>query len=331
MTEIELEDKLSQPYEEDRAAVRALSGPLLILGCGGKMGPSLAHRAVRAGAEVIAVSRFSDAAARQQLESWGVRTIAADLLERGVVDRLPDAQNVIYMAARKFGTEGNNAETWVTNAFLPGLVAQRYPSSRIVAFSTGNVYPFSPVDAGGSTEDTRLEPVGEYGQSALARERVFDHFSRSMGTPVALLRLNYAVELRYGVLAEIARKVYDGEAVDLTMGYVNVIWQGDANSVCLRSFRLCGSPAVALNLTGPETLRVRELALAFGRKFGIEPQFSGAEAPMALLSNAARCSRVFGAPRVGVAEMMDWIVDWTNSGGRSLNKPTHFEARDGKF
>lgn len=331
MTELELEDQLSQPYDEDREAARSLAGPLLILGCGGKMGPSLAHRAARAGAEVIAVSRFSDPAARRQLEDWGVRTLAVDLLERRAVDGLPDSPNVIYMAARKFGTESNNAETWATNAYLPGLVAQRYADSRIVAFSTGNVYPFSPVNSGGCAENVRPEPVGEYGQSALARERVFEYFSRANGTPVVLLRLNYAVELRYGVLVEIARKVQAGEAVDLTMGFVNVIWQGDANSVCLRSFALCGSPAVALNLTGPETLSVRALASAFAARLGREARFTGIEAPTALLSNAGWCAREFGAPRIAVEKVMDWIAEWTVAGGRTLNKPTHFEVRDGKF
>lgn len=331
MTELELEDRLSEPYEEDRAAARLLEGPLVILGSGGKMGPSLARRAARAGAEVIAVSRFSDEGARHQLEEWGVRTVAADLLARGAIDRLPDAANVIYMAARKFGTETNNAETWVTNAYLPGVVAQRYSKARIVAFSTGNVYALTAVDSGGSTEGDRPEPVGEYGQSALARERVFEYFSRAAGTPVVLLRLNYAVELRYGVLAEIARKVFAGEPVDLTTGYVNVIWQGDANSVCLRSFKLCGTPAAAINLTGPETLAVRDLANGFAARFGRETRFEGTEARTALLSNARKCTQEFGAPRVGLETLMDWIAEWTAGGGRSLHKPTHFEVRDGKF
>jgi nucleoside-diphosphate-sugar epimerase len=254
-----------------------------------------------------------------------------DLMRRGALDELADAAQVIYMAARKFGTAENNSATWATNAFLPGLVAQRYADSRIVAFSTGNVYPLVRVQAGGCTEETPLDPVGEYGQSALARERVLEAFSRANGTRVALLRLNYAVELRYGVLADIAGKIWRGEPVDLAMGYVNVIWQGDANSVCLRSFGLCASPPAALNLTGPETLRVRTIAEGFGRLLGVEPRFHGSEASTALLSDASASVARFGAPRVGVEQVMEWVAEWVRQGGRSLGKPTHFETRDGKF
>jgi nucleoside-diphosphate-sugar epimerase len=333
-TESQLEEALSVPYPEDIEAARGWGGDLLIIGAGGKMGPSLARRARRSSegrGRVIAVSRYSDKAARAQLEDSGVATISADLLAPGAIDALPDAPNIIYMAARKFGTGQDAASTWTTNSFLPGLVARRYPKSRIVAFSTGNVYPLTPVSSGGPDESSGTGPVGEYAQSALARERVFEFFSASQGTPLALLRLNYAVELRYGVLADLAAKVAAGEPVDLSMGYVNVIWQGDANSVCLRCFSHCASPPFVLNLTGAEVLRVRDLAEGLGHRLGVRPRFTGVEAETALLSNPARCTALFGAPRIAVDQVMDWIAHWVQTGGRQLGKPTHFEVRDGRF
>jgi nucleoside-diphosphate-sugar epimerase len=336
-SETELDQLLSQPYEEDVAAVRRLDGELLILGAGGKMGPSLAVRAARAVREansrlrIIAVSRFGTPESRRQFEKGGVETISADLLNAGQLARLPEAPNVIYMAARKFGSTGEEALTWAMNAILPARVAERYPNSNIVAFSSGNIYPFVPVKCGGATEETPVSPVGEYAQSVLARERIFEYFSRSYGTRLVFLRLNYAVELRYGVLVDIARQVFERRPIDVTMGHVNVIWQGDANSVCLRSFDLCQSPPAVLNLTGPETLSVREAALEFGRHFGVEPRFEGREAETALLNNAFRCHRLFGAPRVTAAQMIAWIAEWIQAGGASLNKPTHFDVRDGRF
>lgn len=336
-TEQQLEELLSRPWPADLEAVRQLGGRLLILGAGGKMGPTLALRAVRAARqanvelEVVAVSRFSDECVRQKLEESGVITLAADLLEPGAVERLPDAPSVIYMVARKFGSTGDEAYTWAVNAYLPGRVAERYRKARIVAFSSGNVYPLVPVDSGGATEDTPPGPIGEYAQSVLGRERVFEYFSRRYGTPVTLLRLNYAVELRYGVLVDIARKVYQRQPVDLTMGYVNVIWQGDANSVCLRSFALCQSPPAILNVTGTETLSVRRLAEEFARRFGCEPIFKGQEEPTALLNNARRCHQLFGYPSVSVPQLLDWIADWIRSGRPLWDKPTHFEVRDGRF
>jgi nucleoside-diphosphate-sugar epimerase len=333
----ELEDVLSRPYEEDIAAMRDLDGDLLLLGVAGKMGPSLALRAVRAMREagskgrVIGVSRFSNPAARTLLDEAGVETIAADLLRPEELNALPEAPNVIYLAARKFGSTGDEGLTWAMNTWLPAQVAQRYRQSRIVAFSSGNVYPLVPVESGGATEDTLPGPVGEYAQSVLGRERMFEHFSKENGTPAVLLRLNYAVELRYGVLVDVGRKVLERVPVDASMGYANVIWQGDANSVCLRSFGICDSPPAILNLTGPEILSVREIAEEFGRRFGVEPVIEGTEAKTALLNNAARCTGRFGPPRVSVVPMLAWIADWLRRGGESWNKPTHFETRDGKF
>jgi nucleoside-diphosphate-sugar epimerase len=336
-SEAELESVLSAPSAADIDALRTLEGPLLILGAAGKMGPSLAHRARRAldaagnRAAVVAVSRFSNPAVREQLGQWGIETVECDLLEPGALDRLPDAPNVIFMAARKFGSTGNPSLTWAVNTYLPGLVAHRWRESRIVAFSSGNVYPLVPVSSGGATEQTPPDPVGEYAQSVLGRERLFDYVSRTYGTPVALLRLNYAVELRYGVLVDIALKVRDRQPVDLNMGHVNVIWQGDANSVALRCLARATSPPFVLNVTGPETLRVRDIAREFGKRFGAEPHFTGAEHPTALLNNAALCHRLFGLPSLKAQDLIDLTAAWILRGGPVYGKPTHFEMREGKF
>lgn len=336
-TEAELDDVLSAPNDADRAAMRAIDGRLLILGAGGKMGPSLAWRARRAADEegiaksIVAVSRFSDRAAETQLQKAGIETIGADLLDFGQLARLPDAENVIFMAGRKFGSAGAAHLTWAANAYLPARVAERYPQARIVAFSSGNVYPFVPVATGGATEETAPEPVGEYAQSVLARERMFEFFSARHGTRVCLLRLNYAVELRYGVLRDIGIRVFEGRPVNVSMGHVNAIWQGDANSVCLRSFALCESPLAVLNVTGPETLSVRDIARRFGQLFGREPVFEGREADTALLNNAARCHRLFGAPAVSADTAIEWTAEWIRTGGAAWEKPTHFATRDGRF
>ena len=333
-TEADLDEFLARPTMADREAMAQLKGTLLLAGVGGKMGPSLAQRARRAAPDslrIVAVARFSERGLREALEHQGIETVTEDLLEHGAMERLPDAENVINLAARKFGTSGDSSPTWATNTVLPGLLAQRYAGSRIVSWSTGNVYPLVPVESGGCREDVAPAPVGEYGQSALAREKVLEFFSRRNGTPVCLLRLNYAIDLRYGVLVDIARKVYAGETIDLAMGYANVVWQGDANSVCLRAFALCASPAVALNITGPETVAVRAMALQFGQRFGREPKLTGTPAPDALLSNATACWNRFGPPLVGLAEMMEMIAGWIEAGGTLWSKPTHFEVRDGKF
>lgn len=335
--EQELDDLLARPSEADIETARKLNGDVLILGVAGKMGPSLARRIRRAitqasvNSRVIGVSRFSSPESRQLLEQHGIQTISADLLRDEQLQALPDCPNVVYMAARKFGSTGDEAYTWAMNTYLPARAAERFRQSRIVAFSSGNVYPFVPVSSGGATEQTPPEPVGEYAMSAFGRERLFTYFSNLHGTAVTILRLNYAVELRYGVLYDIGRKVYEREAVDLTMGNANVIWQGDANSVCFQSLLHASTPPLVLNLTGPETLSVRWVAERFGQLLGVAPTFTGQESPAALLNNAAHCFRLFGYPAVPVGQLIEWTARWIGSGGRSLNKPTHFEARDGKF
>jgi len=337
-TESELEELLSRPDEATASAMAALDGDLLILGAGGKMGPSLARLARRAAERagvkkrVIAVARFTNSALPSELAVLGIETIAGDLLEPGMLDRLPDIPNVIFMAARKFGTAGGEHLTWAMNTYLPGLVAERYRNSRVVAFSTGNVYPLRALAEGGAIESTPVAPVGEYAQSALGRERMFEYGSTRWGTPVTILRLNYAVELRYGVLVDIGRSVFERRPIDLSMPCVNVIWQGDANAWCLRSFAYCSSPPTVLNITGPETLSVREVALEFGRHFGIEPTFvSKTEGSSALLSDVRKATSLFGSPTVRPSEMIAWIANWIRAGGAMLNKPTHFQTRDGKF
>jgi nucleoside-diphosphate-sugar epimerase len=330
-TEAELEEYLSRPTEADVAHAATLTGDVLILGAGGKMGPSLARLAKRSGARVIAVARFTDRELPARLQADGIETIACDMLEPGALAKLPDAPNVIFMAARKFGTAGAEYLTWAMNTFLPGLVAERYRDSRIVAFSTGNVYPLTPVESCGATEMATPAPVGEYAQSALGRERMFEYGASRFGTHAAILRLNYAVEMRYGVLADIGRAVFERRPVDVGMGFVNVVWQRDANSVAFRALSACANPPLVLNLTGPETLSTREIAVGFGKRFGVEPVFQSAESSHALLNNAAKCHELFGYPTVTPETLMDWIAQWIERGNSQWNKPTHFEVRDGKF
>ncbi len=336
-TEQDLEELLSQPTPADVEAMRALSGDLVIIGAAGKMGPSLAIRARRASEQagvkrrIYGVARYSRPHVAEQLHEAGIEVVRSDVLEPSALEKLPDAPNVIYMAAMKFGTTGAEHLTWALNTFLPGLIAQRYRQSRIVAFSSGNVYPLVPVLSGGATEDTPPDPVGEYAQSVLGRERMFGYVSHRYGTQVALLRLNYACELRYGVLLDIGSRVFERKPVDLAMGMVNVIWQGDANSQALRAFSLCQAPPTAINITGPEALSVRWIATEFGRLFGVEPSFTGVEGETALLSNCARSSAVFGYPTVSPAQMLNWVAGWIGMGGATLGKPTHFETRHGRY
>jgi dTDP-4-dehydrorhamnose reductase len=333
----DLEERLSRPCPAVTGTLAALRGDIVVLGAGGKMGPSLARMARRAldaatsRQRVIAVARFSDARVRHRLEKSGVETIACDLVERREVDRLPEARAVIFMVGAKFGTTAAAAATWAANCHAASLAAERYAGVPTVVFSTGNVYPFVAIESDGATEDTPLAPLGEYAQSALGRERIFEFFANSRVTPVAIIRLNYAVELRYGVLADVARKVWTGAPVDLRMGFVNCIWQSDANAAALRSLAAVRSPPFVLNVTGVETVSVRAVAERFGEIFGRAPIVSGSEEPTALLSNAALAADRFGPPSVPLATAIEWVAHWIEIGGESLNKPTHFETRDGRF
>ncbi len=301
------------------------------------MGPSLAVMARRALDQlgrkdwVIAVSRFSQDGLRQQLEESGIETIPADLLDPEALARLPDAPNIIYMAGQKFGTQGNPATTWAMNASLPTFVARRYAGRKTVVFSTGNVYPLSRVNSGGPSESAPVGPIGEYAMSCLARERVFQHYSLTAGSPVLLFRLNYALDLRYGVLVDTASRILRGEAVPLAMGYANLIWQGDANARAIQSLDHASSPATILNVTGPEQLSIREIAEKFGAIFQKPVRFEGTEAADALLSNAARSIELFGPPTVSIDAVIEWTARWLLQGGRLLGKATHFEERGGRF
>ncbi len=336
-TEAELDELMTRPRAVLIDFVRALHSPLVVLGAGGKMGPSLAVLVQRAAAatkhplEIIAVSRFTDENSRRWLEERGVRTLSADLFQREAVSRLPDSQNVIYLVGLKFGTSQNPARTWAANTVIPALVAERYPAARFVALSTGNVYPLTPVSRGGAVETDALTPLGEYANAAVGRERVFEYFSQQQKTRLALVRLNYALDLRYGVFVDIGRKVLAGEPVDVSMGYVNCIWQGDANEMIVRMLGSASVPAVALNLTGPQVLSVRELALRFGELFGRRVTITGTEAETALLSNSARVVHLLGPPATPVDTVVRWTAHWLQRGGRLLGKPAHFEVRDGAF
>ncbi len=333
----QLEELLSAPTPEVVETLARLAGDILVLGVAGKMGPTLARMARRAsraaGRErrVIGVSRFSSTGLQESLEAHGVETRRCDLLDEVALAQLPDAPNVVFMAGMKFGSTGQEARTWAMNCYVPALVCRRYPESRIVAFSTGNVYGLTPAGAGGSVESDVLQPVGDYAMSCLGRERIFEHFSRTQGTRVALVRLNYACELRYGVLVDLARAVWKGETVDLTMGSLNAIWQADANAMALRAFDHVAAPAFVVNVSGPEELSVRQVCESLGRLMGRTPRFTGREAKDALLSNSGVARRLFGAPPIDARTMIEWIAAWVMAGGASLDKPTHFAVRDGRF
>ena len=335
--ESQLEEALSRPTPQLIEMMKTLDGDLILLGVAGKMGVSMARMAKRACEEaqvhkkVIGVSRFSDPKQQLFLEESGVQTIKGDLLNLDFIDSLPNVKNVIYLAGMKFGTDGNESYTWAMNSFLPGLVAEKFKDSRIVAFSTGCVYPLVPIASGGSKESDEVGPVGEYAQSCLGRERLFEYGSLQNNTPVVLIRLNYAVEMRYGVLVDIATKVKQQETIDLTMGYANVIWQGDANDLILRSIPFCKSPANHLNISGPETISVAQVAKQFGEIMGMEVKFSGKEADSALLANVAKSRDLLGNPTVPLQQIIQWTADWVKNDKRLLGKATHFEVRDGKY
>ncbi len=329
-TVVELEDELSRPTEADKACLRRIEGDILILGAAGKMGPSLAGLCRRA-ADGAGKARRVIGVSRHPVAVEGVESIGCDLLDREQLARLPDCPNVLYLAGRKFGSSGNPELTWAMNTVVPANVAERYRGSRMVVFSTGNVYALRPPSSGGARETDAPAPVGEYAQSCLGRERVFDYYSRRNDTWCLFFRLNYAVDLRYGVLVDIARKVYAGAPVPVTVPAFNVIWQRDANSYALRSLEFCESPPAVLNVTGPETLTVRSVAEWFGRRFGRACEFAGEEGPTALLSDASNCYALLGHPLVTAHDLMEMVAVWVESGGASLDKPTHFEVADGKF
>jgi nucleoside-diphosphate-sugar epimerase len=333
----ELETALSAPPAYLIEMMGRLRGDLMIVGVAGKMGPSLAHMAQRASdmagvkRRIIGVARFSKPEEQAKLRAWGIETIRCDLLDPAALDQLPDVANIIYMAGMKFGSSGNLALTWAMNTLLPAMVCRKYGRSRIVAFSTGNVYGLTPVARGGSREADPPQPQGEYAMSCLGRERTFEYFSNTASMAVTLIRLNYACELRYGVLVDMARKVLADEPIDLTMGNFNVIWQGDANAMALASLEHAGRPGFVLNVAGPELLSVRNISERLGQLLEHPVKFTGAEAPDALLSNGQLSHHLYGYPRVSVECLLEWVAKWVKRGGESLNKPTHFETRSGQF
>ncbi|HTN06581.1 NAD-dependent epimerase/dehydratase family protein [Agriterribacter sp.] len=338
MTTIETAyQQLLQPSAVLAEDIIKIQGDIMILGAGGKMGPALAKLARQAinkagiSKKVTAVSRFSEPGVQQDLEKAGVMTLNADLLEDDQLQALPPAENVLYLAGTKFGTTGKEYATWAMNAYLPGRVAEKYTASRIVVFSTGNVYPLVPVSSGGATEQTAPEPVGEYAQSCLGRERLFQYQSSKHNTPLFIYRLNYANDVSYGVLLEIARCVMENKAIDLSMGHINAIWQGDANEMAIRALLYCETPAKTVNITGPETISVRWAAGEFGKMFNQTPVFVNEAQPTALLSNAAEACCLFGYPKVSLMQMMKLQAEWLKQGGKTISKPTHYQERKGKF
>ena len=328
---------LSLPHPELVEMMKRLEGDIMILGIAGKMGVTMGMQAVEAikaaGVEkkVYGVARFSNPEERVKLDKAGIITIACDLMEREQVEKLPQVPNVIFMAGRKFGTGGSEELTWAMNVLVPALVAEHFKASRIVAFSTGCVYPLMSVKDGGCSEEVAPAPVGEYSQSCLGRERVFEYYSKKNGTRILLFRLNYAVDLRYGVLHDIGRAIWEGREVNNTVGYFNVIWQGDANAAALRALELADSPCAILNVTGPETATVEKAAKIMGGIMGKEVRFAGTPGDLNYLNDAGKMCELFGYPRMGLDEMIRLQAQWIADGGISIGKPTHFEVNNGKF
>ncbi len=336
-SEAQLDELLTTPSEQLVESITSLVSPLVVLGAGGKMGPSLVMLAKRAAEqaghplEIVAVSRFQNRDTRNWLTDRGIETRAVDIFDSKQLASLPDSPNVVYLVGLKFGSSKNPIPTWATNTVGPVLASERYAGSRIVALSTGNVYPLSSISSGGSIESDALTPIGEYANAAVARERVFQHYATIKQTAAALVRLNYAHDLRYGVITDIAHKVWHRQPIDLSMGYFNAIWQGDANNLVLRSFSLCAVPARSLNVTGTQLLSVRDVAGQLGALLGREPVFHGQEDATALLSNTATMVQELGEPSVAIDQLVSWIAHWTSINGATLGKPTHYQTRDGKY
>lgn len=329
-----LEDFMTRPTDALVADLMRLPGDIIVLGVGGKMGPTLARLAKRAAPSkrVVGVARFSDRNLVEKLEGWDVETIQCDLLDRAAVARLPAIENVVFMAGRKFGTSGAEHLTWAMNAMVPAIVAEHFKKSRIVSLSTACVYPYVDVLSQGATEETpALPPPGEYAYSCLARERMFEYFSHQYGTPGRAIRLSYAIDMRYGVLHDVARKVFDEDTIDISMGHANVIWQGDANTQILRALCHVTAPSTPLNVSGPETTSIRTAAEAFGRLFGKVPTFSNSESDKTWLIDTGQAQRLFGEPAVSLSRMIEWTADWLERGQPEMDHHTHYDVRDGNY
>jgi nucleoside-diphosphate-sugar epimerase len=333
----DLEEQLAAPSQGLIDDMKELDGDLIVLGAAGKLGPSLVSLAVESirragtGATVYAVSRYGAAGSREAMERRGAVAIAADLFDDETLKSLPDAANAVFLVGAKFGTTGNSAPTWATNAYLPGRVARRFAGSRVSALSTGNVYPFVHAGSGGASETTQPSPVGEYAMSCLGRERVLEDATQTTGSPLSIVRLNYAVEMRYGVLVDLAAAILSGQPIDVSMGAANVVWQGYANEVTLRALRHADVPPFVINVAGPETLSIRFVAEQLGHKLGKPVNFEGEENDTALLSNASLCHALFGYPKFSLKQLIDSTADWLLAGGELLHKPTKFQRRDGQF
>jgi nucleoside-diphosphate-sugar epimerase len=327
----DLEEFMTRPSAALQADLAAVP-EILILGAAGKMGPTLARMARRAGKRVIGVARFSEKGSREKLEAWGVECLACDLLDRAALERLPRVKHVVFMAGHKFGAAGNAALTWAMNVGVPFMVAEAFRESHIVVFSTACVYPYVGVNSRGAGESTpSTPPAGDYANSCVGREQAFLYGSQRYGTPGRLMRLEYAIDMRYGVLHDVAQKVFAGQPVDVTMGHVNVLWQGEANEQALRLLAHCTTPTSPINVSGPEVVSVRAIAQELGRLLGRKATLTGAEAPSAWLVDTSAAQKLFGAPAVPLSKMLEWQADWVARGLPSLGKPTHFETRDGKY
>ena len=328
-----LDELLCRPSQALIDDLNKVDGDNMILGVAGKMGPTLAGLAKAAlpDRRIVGVARFSEASAKAWLEARGIETLSCDLLDEGAIRRLPKASNVIFMAGRKFGAEGDLSLTWAMNAHVPALVAQAFAGSRIVAFSTGCVYPFVPVSGKGADETVPPNPPGEYAQSCVGRERMFEYFSRKFKTPGRLFRLNYAIDMRYGVLHDIATKIVRDQPIDVSLGHVNFIWQGDASAQALRCLAYCDTPTSPINVSGPEILAVRDLAARLGARLGRKPIIVGKEEPTAWITDTSQAVSLFGRPIVDSEKLIDWTADWIARSMPSLGKPTKFEVRDGRY